>query len=298
MMLRRLSHRLYRTTRDLVWASPLARWPAAAHAARRLGAWARGQMHLAPPRETIGAVRGHQMWFGPGSECYLDMTQDTWEPGVTKLLESVLKPGMVVIDAGAHIGYFSLLAAHLVGPRGRVYAFEPAPANYDLLARNIRLNRYSNIVAVQKAVSDVEESATLYLHDDSVAHSLRAQTFGVPSRAIAVDVTTIDRVLEREGWPPVHLVKLDVEGAEAAALRGMRETRRRNRDACLIVEYIPHFLRQNGEDPRQFLDVLRAADFRVQMIADDGLHEISDRLIDDPNLRTELWCEPRRPEAV
>ncbi len=233
------------------------------------------------------------MWFGPASECYLDMTQGTWEPGVMRLLASTLRPGMVVVDAGAHIGYISLFAARLVGTQGRVYAFEPAPENYDLLTRNIRLNGYANIVAVPKAVSDREGQATFYLHDDSVAHSLHAETFAKSSGTITVEMTSLDRFLEREGWPPIHLVKLDVEGTEAAALRGMRELLRRNREVRLIVEFVPHILRHSGEDPRQFVASLRAAGFRIKMITDDdGLQDLGDRLIDDPNLLTELWCEP------
>lgn len=292
MTIHRWGERGYRLIRDAVWASPIARSPAAAHAAIRVGYWARKWLRLAPQREEVAMASGHNMWFGPGSECYLDMTQGTWEPGVIRCLETTLKPGMVVVDVGAHIGYFSLLAARKVGSTGRVYAFEPAPLNYSLLIRNITLNGYQNIVPVQKAISNHEGTATFFLHPDSVAHSLLAETCGRATKAIEVETITLDRFLTAEGWPPVHLAKLDIEGAEPAALEGMRGLLARNRTIRLIVEYIPHILQRAGHRPRRFLDTLRGLGFRVQMITDDGgLVDLSDKLLDDPELRTELWCE-------
>jgi FkbM family methyltransferase len=288
---RRVLESWYRAVRAAVWASPLARHPAVADAAVRLGTWVRRHLQLVPSRETIGIVRGHRMWFGPASECYLDMTQGIWEPGVTHLFETFLKPGMVVVDVGAHIGYFSLVAARQVGPGGKVYAFEPAPENYALLVKNIHLNGYRNIVPVPQAASDREGDAEFFLHRDSVAHSLHAQTSGKHSWAIDVHVTTLDRFFEVEGWPPVQLAKLDIEGAEPTALDGMRKLISRNQDIRLVVEYIPHILQRTGTDPRGFLDTLRAMRFSIWMVTDDnGLVELNDRLISDPALRTELWC--------
>jgi len=295
-LLRRVAQRSYAIIRDAVWALPITRWPAAAHAAVRLGFWARRLLRLAPPHEALGLVHGHQMWFGPGSECYLDMTQGRWEPGVTRLIETVLEPGMTVVDVGAHIGYFSLLAARQVGPTGRVYAFEPAPENYGLLVRNIALNGYQHIVPVRKAVSDHEGVDTFFLHPDSVAHSLQAQTFGRVQATMEVDTTTLDRFFAAQGWLPVHLVKLDAEGAEPAVLDGMAELVARNRGLRLILEFIPHILRRAGRDPRSFLTTLRGLGFRIMMITDDRrLQAFDDRRCDDLELRAELWCEMETP---
>jgi FkbM family methyltransferase len=178
-----------------------------------------------------------------------------------------------------------------VGPGGKVYAFEPAPENYALLVKNIHLNGYRNIVPVPQAASDREGDAEFFLHRDSVAHSLHAQTSGKHSWAIDVHVTTLDRFFEVEGWPPVQLAKLDIEGAEPTALDGMRKLISRNQDIRLVVEYIPHILQRTGTDPRGFLDTLRAMRFSIWMVTDDnGLVELNDRLISDPALRTELWC--------
>jgi FkbM family methyltransferase len=292
-LLRRAAQRAYTVTRDAVWKLPISRWPPAANVAVWLGFWARRLLRIAPPVEALGLVHGHQMWFGPGSECYFDMTHGRWEPGVTRLVEAMLKPGMTVVDVGAHIGYFALLAARRVGPAGRVYAFEPAPENYELLLRNISLNGYQHIIPVRKAVSNHEGVETFFLHPDSVAHSLQAQTFGRARARMAVDTTTLDRFFASQGWPLVHLMKLDIEGAEPEALDGMAQLLARNRGLRLILEFIPYILRRAGRDPRGFLMTLRGQGFRIQMITDyHGLIAFDERWSEDLKLRAELLCEP------
>jgi FkbM family methyltransferase len=213
---------------------------------------------------------------------------------VTRLLETVLEPDMTVVDVGAHIGYFSLLAAKRVGPTGRVYAFEPAPENYGLLTRNISLNGYKQVMPIRKAVSNHEGVDTFFLHPDSVAHSLQAQTFGRAQATMKVDTTTLDHFFATQKWPPLQLAKFDIEGAEPEALDGMTQLLARNRGLRLILEFIPYLLRRAGHDPRAFLTTLRGLGFRVQIITDDhGLQAFDDPRCDDLELHAELWCEPQ-----
>jgi FkbM family methyltransferase len=219
------------------------------------------------------------------------MVRGTWEPGVVRLFGDVLEEGMVVIDAGAHVGYFALLAARIVGPSGRVFAFEPVPRNYDLLVRNIQLNGYRNIVPVQKAISSKVGSARFFIHPDTVGHSLFPETSKMSQRAINVEVTTLDRFLEGEGWPPVHLVKMDIEGAEPAALEGMIGLLTRNRALRLVVEYVPHILERAGEDPTRFLDRIRGLGFTIRAIGSNRSRELVEEATKNPGLRAELLCE-------
>jgi len=102
------------------------------------------------------------MWFAPGSDVYSDFTTGTYEPVITNLFERLIEPGMVVADVGAHIGYFTLLATRQVDSTRKVYTFEPAPSNYDLLLKNIALNGYENIVPVPKAVSNSDGTAHFF----------------------------------------------------------------------------------------------------------------------------------------
>jgi len=256
----------------------------------RLSYIARRWLQLAPQVEEIALVHGHRMAFAPNSECYFDMTHGAWEPGVTRLFDSLIKREMVVVDAGAHIGYYTLLAARKVGPTGKVYAFEPAPSNYDLLAKNIDLNGYQNVVPVRKAVSNGQGIVEFFLRPDSLGHSLHPVTL-VGGKATSVEAITLDGFFEGEGWPPVHLVKMDIEGAEPAALEGMAQLLERNSSMFLILEYIPYILERTKQNPHQFLTKLRGLGFTIYVITDkDGPRLLEDNVLQLPEARAELLC--------
>jgi FkbM family methyltransferase len=212
----------------------------------------------------------------PGRYPPLKMAMDTYEPETTRIFQETVKPGMVVIDIGAHVGYYSLLAAKLVGTAGKVFAFEPEPDNHALLLKNIDLNGYNNVVATRMAVSDRMGSSVLYLTDlDSGRHSMFHH--GLPERGSEeVEVTTLDAFLESEGWPTVGLIKIDVEGAEITVLDGMTRLVGESTDLKLIIEFNPALLQNGGVVPLAFLERMSSPDWDVQIIEDDiGLSPLS-----------------------
>jgi len=212
-------------------------------------------------------VRGHQMFLAaPGTYAPIAMAMDRYEEGTTKLFESLLRPGMVVMDVGAHVGYFSLLAARLVGTQGRIYAFEPEPENHELLLKNIELNGYTNIMAVKTAVSNRVGPSNLFLTAlDNGRHSIYHH--GLPERAsIMVETTTIDAFLETKDWPKIDLVKVDAEGAETDVLKGMSQLLENSQGVQLILEFNPSALRSAGDDPIQLLEQLADRGFEVKGI--------------------------------
>lgn len=164
-----------------------------------------------------------------------------YEPDTRAFIEQHLKPGMTVVDLGAHLGFFSLVAARCVGSLGRVYAFEPQPELYDLMLKNVEANGFQDIIRpVKKAVSNVQGSPVfIYLEAKDNREASFYRTPEVGSESIAVDVTTLDAFFAAEGWPPVHLIKMDIEGAEKLALEGMRELSARNPELNLIMEFNP-----------------------------------------------------------
>ncbi|MBI4232834.1 MAG: FkbM family methyltransferase [Chloroflexi bacterium] len=194
-----------------------------------------------------------------------------YESDVASVIEKLVRPGMAVGDLGAHIGYFTLLMAKLVGASGKVYAFEPDPANYALLVENIALNGYHNIVPIQAAVADKAGEATLFLDKAfSGSHSLYSQVPGVSKEAVTVETTTLDLFFEREGWPRIHAVKMDIEGAEPAALAGMKQLLGRNPGLHLIIEANPLTLKAAGFSSEEFLEQLAGLGLRVQVIDPKG----------------------------
>ena len=233
-------------------------------------------------------LHGHKMYLAsPGSYPPVNMAMAKYEPGTTRLFEEMVKPGMVVIDIGAHVGYYTLLAAKLSGPKGRVYAFEPDKDNHALLLKNIGLNGYDNVVAAQIAMSDRVGNSTLYLTAlDSGRHSMYHH--GLPERGEAtVETTTVDSFLESEGWPSVDLIKIDVEGAEPAVLDGMTRMLEESGKLKLIVELNPSLLHNAGVNPVHFMSRLVSPGWRVSLV-DEARGLLPFALDDSPSLVNRL----------
>ncbi len=130
--------------------------------------------------ETIWEIEGSKMYLDPWDGSPMRRTFRSYlstpkEPETARLFKEVIRPGDTVVDIGANVGFFSLLAARLVGTAGRVYAFEPEPQNFALLTKNIALNGYTHVVAYRKAVWRRAGLVKLYLSNalDTGAHTLR-----------------------------------------------------------------------------------------------------------------------------
>jgi FkbM family methyltransferase len=167
-----------------------------------------------------------------------------YEPEITALIERLIAPGDLVVDGGAHIGFFTLLSSGRVGATGRVIAFEPSGPTAEVLEKNVRLNGRTNVTIVQAGLSD--KTGTGVLAQASASETgqatLRPISDAVSSRA--VDLAALDDVLAGK-QQRVALVKLDVEGAELRALQGMKRVLARDRPH-VIVEVTDTFLRQAG----------------------------------------------------
>lgn len=163
----------------------------------------------------------------------------------TWAMRTLAGPGDVVIDAGANIGLFSLIAAARVGAHGRVIACEPAPGTMTLLRANVARNRYDWVDLREAAVAEVPGRLELEdLGAGSGFSSFAPEQAGRGHR-IEVEVTTLDELagadLER-----IRVVKLDVEGAELRALRGATELLRRARPDFVVELESEHLERQGG----------------------------------------------------
>ena len=114
-----------------------------------------------------------------------------YEPGTTNFLKTILKKGMNVINIGANIGYFTLLAAREVGPDGKVFAFEPFPQTVELLKKNIDSNGYKNVEVISMAVSDRKEKSFLALKSDS-GHNFVTSASNKQYDSIEISTITAD----------------------------------------------------------------------------------------------------------
>ena len=194
-----------------------------------------------------------------------------WAAAETALCKREITPGMRVLDVGANIGYFTLLFARSVGPTGHVYAFEPEPRNFELLQRNLARNGYTNVTALPKAVSRTSGSQRLYKSPDNLGdHRLAHGTAGRDS--VDVSVIALDELLP--GDARVDFIKLDIQGAECAAVQGARQLITRSAPLCLITEFWPAGMRAFGDDPEQYLQELSALGFGIAVIAPGARPEI------------------------
>lgn len=200
------------------------------------------------------------------------------EEATTALFKKVVKPGNVVLDLGANMGYFTLLAARLVGESGKVFAFEPEPKNFNYLKRNIDLNGYSNVEAIQKAVSSKKGKTKLFICSYDSGHHTIEQCDGIEVYSqgkpfeknwIEIDTVALDEFLE-DKTEKVDTIKMDVEGAEALAVLGMRNILRNNKKIKLFIEYFPIFIEKMGSSPRELIEsLIREFEFNIYVIGHD-----------------------------
>jgi FkbM family methyltransferase len=211
-----------------------------------------------------------------------------YEPEVTRLFERTLRGGMVVVDVGAYIGYYTVLASRLVGASGRIYAFEPNPLAVEYLKRNIEGNSCRNVVAIAMAVLDKSERAHL-VSDPAGPESfiVRADTTGVQS--LDVPTVSLDEFAEGEGWPAIDLVKMDIEGSEVPALRGMRRLSDRSSKLQLIVEYNPPAMARAGLARDSLRDVLVELGFRRCYVIERGMQLVEGDILPSVNAVSNLF---------
>src|SRR5882762_3932319 len=140
-----------------------------------------------------------------------------FEDGERQFIQGFLKPGMTVLDIGAHYGFYTVLAAKKVGPTGRVMSFEPSPRERERLLVHLRLNRILNRVSVFPiALGRETAESTLYVvvGRDTGCNSLRSPPVTEPTQTVQVSVTSLDTFLVHQNVACVDFIKMDVEGAE------------------------------------------------------------------------------------
>jgi FkbM family methyltransferase len=191
-------------------------------------------------------------------------------PDVQNSLVGHVHPGGAVVDIGANAGFFTLLASRLVGPKGRVFAFEPSREALGFLYRHLELNRAANVTVVEAAVSD-RTGMGLFLEgrDHSTGRLASTGTFEVRT-------TTLDDVAAASGFEP-SVLKIDVEGGERAVLAGAAEVLARARPTVVLAVH-------GLERLEQCSALLSEHGYRLQV-----LHESGER---DQRYRAEVLAVP------
>jgi FkbM family methyltransferase len=207
-------------------------------------------------------VLGHPMYLDPHDSLNLFINK-IYEPYETELVSSIIKPGNVVLDIGANIGYYTLIFAKLVGQNGKVFAFEPEPANFQLLEKNVSVNGYSNVIPEQKAVSNRNEKKKLYLNNEnSGMHTIYKSEQRANLDSVEIETVSLDNYFSNYTGK-IDFIKMDIEGSEYTALEGMQTILQRQNNIQLLVAFYPSGIVQYGYKPEQQIDLLMSNGFRV-----------------------------------
>lgn len=239
-----------------------------------------------------------RLWFNWRDRQAVRIVTGVHEPSTREAIRRILRPGMHCLDIGAHIGLYTLIMAQMSGPDGRIFAFEPFPASHALLVKNVRENRFTDsAAALPLAASDREGYGRIFV---PVARDL-GPTF-VPVRdgvdtaqgleGMEIELARADSLVPDD--LRIGLVKMDIEGGEPRALRGMERIVSRDRP-ILMTEFNPYCLRHMDEsDPADYLAQLRAHGYRLYEDA-EFLASGNREFVYDPNGETvNLVCLPTR----
>ena len=210
-------------------------------------------------------VNGFDMFIDEKDSLGLS-TNNKFEPFETEIVNKLIHEGDVVLDIGANIGYYSLLFSKLVGNRGKVYAFEPDPDNYQLLSKNVKLNNLQNIFLYNKGVSNEIGESFLYQcpHNNGMHRSYPSI---LCDKKIPIEMMVLDKMPIFHD-KKVDFIKIDIEGYEYHALSGMKNIINSNKEIKILTEFSPTALLESGNNPNMYLDFLEEHNFVIYSVED------------------------------
>jgi len=213
----------------------------------------------------------------------------TWEPNLTAWIHSRLQPGDTFIDVGANVGHFSLLAAPLVGPSGRVVAIDASPQFAAALTLTAAANDYRNIRVVDSAVSATTGELCFYIKDhNNLGGTTSVRPRNEPSPSFRAAAASLPDLLSATELETARVIKIDVEGAEADVVDGLLPylgTLRR--DAEIAIEISPNRLARQGRTAAEVIAALSAAGFHCYRINNSyAARSYTKRTVSPPG----RWC--------
>ena len=180
-----------------------------------------------------------------------------WDPHITRYLQARLRPGDVFVDVGANIGYYTLLGARLVGPKGKVVAIEASPRTFGALNANIDRNEVVNVRAVNVAASNRRGSVQVFAGSpDNIGGTSIMPRHGAAEAT--VEAFPLADILTHTELASAAVIKIDVEGAEGDVLRGLLDSSQfLGNDTEIIVEITPDWLSESGDSAESLLEEFR-----------------------------------------
>lgn len=232
-------------------------------------------VYLGRQRALMRTIWGHKMLVDTRDLSVTPhlLLDGCWERWVTDTFLARLRPGMTVVEIGANIGYYTLLAARKVGPSGRVYAFEANPEVFQILFENLSINGLLDTVAIEnKAV--VERPGPLQFYSLSRFHGSGSVTefsreclskYHEEMRTIEVEGVSLDSYFP-EQMRRIDFIRMDAEGSEPRILRGAVRLLKQNPEISILCEFDPAMLEGSGTSPKEFLRELSQWGFSINIV--------------------------------
>jgi FkbM family methyltransferase len=201
---------------------------------------------------------------------YYKFFPDNYEKENFDFLKANCEPGDFIIDIGAHIGLFSVCASQLIGPAGKVYAFEPAPLTYNILTETIAINQKDQIIIARKEAIG-EKDGTTFLNVSEIAGDNSNTIIEYKNEnyrhdrdlhKVEIKITSIDNFAEKVQLSRLDFIKIDAEGYEFQVLKGGRQTLERYRPAGILGIH-PEAIKSNGDSLESIYELLQQLGYEI-----------------------------------
>ena len=194
---------------------------------------------------------------------------NVYEKNETNFLKSICFEGMNVLDIGANIGFYTSIFSQFAGDKGIVIAIEPDKESYKYLLESINCFNYKNVLSFPIAASDTRKKLPLFISKENRGDN-RLYATEQKRNSIMVDCLTIDELLKENEIRNLDLIKIDVQGYESKVLKGMSKIVRSSKKLILISEFWPKGISQSGENPKEYLNMLRKMKFQLFELKSNG----------------------------
>ena len=183
------------------------------------------------------------------------ITNNDYEEETRLEITRLLKPGSVFFDLGANIGFYTIISAKIVESSGRVYSFEPTPETRSILQKNVNINNLNNVIIEEYAISDKIGKAIFEVTNNSECNNIVDS--GVSGQnTIDVNTISIDEYCNLKSISVIDVIKIDIEGQELRAIKGMKNIINLNLDIKLIFEFHAANIKKNNESVNFFFNTL------------------------------------------
>jgi FkbM family methyltransferase len=196
---------------------------------------------------------------------YVNYFPKDYEKENFDFIKSSVNDGGVVLDIGAHIGLFSLIASQIVGQKGKVFAFEPSPTTFDVLSKTISINNANHIIEpIQKAVGEIEGTIQFFVSNDSIdnSNSLVKYLSDRELKGIDIAITSTDLFVKEKNLRKINFIKIDVEGAELDTLKGAKNTLLTYKPFCMVGIH-PEAILAKGDNLLDIYNIIKECGYII-----------------------------------